>query len=479
MLTWRASLWYVQSFWSKYRRSLLIGVGLGIAIVWLFPRLIVMLPQPKRTEYIGRVGLFSWADLPMDIQQKMSSGLTSVNQAGEPVPVLAERWTVEDEGRVFRFLLKENLRWQDGKDLVPEDIEYTFSDVQTVWTENEVVFRLEDAYSPFPVVVSQPIYRQVEERRWGFVRATRLIGLGEYRILGVTYNGPYVRELTIENDRERLVYRFFPSEPEALTSYRLGRVDTVEQLTVRPVDDLQRTWLQGMSEDINPQQFVAVFFNTTNPNLSREVRQALNYATKKPDIDDIRLRALSPISPTSWAYNATTEVNDFLYNEQRALDLWERVNPASPLTINLTTTQPLLEEAQNIANDWQAFGELAQQRCSAGELGDSDDGACDRFGIVVNVRVARDMTDFDAFLLTRETPPDPDQYPWWHSDQAGNLSQYQNPRVDKLLEDARKETDQQRRKLMYLEFQRYLVEDVPAIFLYHPLEYQLDRGNYL
>lgn len=479
MLTWRASLWYIQSFWSKYRRSLLIGVGLGIAIVWLFPRLIVMLPQPKRTEYIGRVGLFSWSDVPIDIQQKMSAGLTSVNQAGEPVPVLADRWTVEDEGRVFRFLLKENLKWQDGKELVPEDIKYTFSDVQTVWTENEVVFRLEDAYAPFPVVVSQPLYRQVEERRWGFVRATRLVGLGEYRILGVTYNGPYVKELTIENDHERLVYRFFPSEQDALTGYRLGRVDTVEQLTVRPQDDLVRTWLQGMSEDINPQQFVAVFFNTTNPNLSREVRQALNYATKKPDVNDAKLRALGPIAPTSWAYNATTEVNDFLYNPDRALEIYGRVNPPSPLSINLTTTQPLLEEAQNIANDWQAFGELAKQRCDEGKLGDKKDGECSRFTIVVNVRVARDMSDFDAFLLARETPADPDQYPWWHSDQAGNLSQYQNPRVDKLLEDARKETDQQRRKLMYLEFQRYLVEDVPAIFLYHPLEFQLDRRNFL
>jgi peptide/nickel transport system substrate-binding protein len=479
MLTWRATLWYLQSFWSKYRRSILIGVGLGVAIVLLFPRIVVLLPQPKRTQHIGRVGLYSWADLPNDIQQKMSSGLTAVNAQGEPVAVLAQRWNVEEEGRVFRFLLKENLRWQDGKPLTPDDVKYTFSDVQTVWTENEVVFRLEDAYAPFPVVVSQPLYRQVQERRWGFVRATRLVGLGEYRVVEVSYNGPYVKQLTIENDRERLVYRFYTSEPEALTAYNLGRVDVLEQLTLKPAEEIKRTWLNSLSESINPRQFVAIFFNTAQPDLSREVRQALNYALQKPEANDELLRALSPIAPTSWAYNATTEVNDFLYNRERALEIWERVNPQAPLELNLDTSVALLPEAQEVANNWQSFGDFAKQQCEAGNIGGKDKGDCNRFTIKVNVQVARDLADFDAVLLAREVPADPDQYSWWHSDQAGNMSRYQNPRVDKLLEDARKETDQQKRKVLYFEFQRYLVEDVPAIFLYHMPEYRLERKNYL
>ncbi len=444
----------------------------------VFPRLMVLLPQPKRTQYVGRVGLFSWADLPMDIQQKMSSGLTAVNQLGEPMPVLAERWNVEEEGRVFRFLLKENLRWQDGKQFTPEDVKYTFSDVQTVWTENEVVFRLEDAYAPFPVVVSQPLYRQVQERRWGFVKATRLVGLGEYRVVEVSYNGPFVRQLTIENDRERLVYRFFNSEPEALTAYNLGRVDRIEQLTLRPEEEVRRTWLSKLDESINPQQFVGVFFNTSHPDFSREVRQALNYALPKPGAEDELLRALSPIPPTSWAYNATTEVNDFLYNPARALELWERVNPQVPMAFTLDTSVSLLSEAQETAAHWNAFGERAVAACRNGEIADDREN-CDRFALDVSVRVARDLSDFQAVLLAREAPADPDQYSWWHSDQAGNISRYQNPRVDKLLEDARKEIDQQRRKVMYLEFQRYLVEDVPAIFLYHLPEYELTRTNYL
>lgn len=479
-LSWRASWWYIQSFWGKYRRTLLISIAFGIALVWLFPRLMILLPQQKQTHYIGRVGLFSWVDLPQDIQQKMSSGLTTVNDAGDPIPVLAERWTVEDSGRVFRFLLKENLRWQDGKPFVSEDVKYNFADVQTVYTENEVVFRLEDAYAPFPVVVSQPLFRQIEERRFGLFRQTRIIGLGEYSITSVQYNGPYVRQLSIENNRERLVYRFYGSEQDAFTAFRLGRVDRLEKLFVLEDDTDLRDHLTKIEETIDPHLYAAVFFNTSKPDLTREVRQALNYATKKPGTNDEKLRAISPIAPTSWAYNATAEVNDFAYNVDRALEALERADIQQPISLVLDSSIILLDEAQKVAQDWQEFGQIAQERCEQGTFAkESDNKDCSRFLITVEVQVVRDLQDFDAVLLAREVQPDPDQYSWWHSNQANNISQYQNPRVDKLLEDARTETDKQRRKLMYFEFQRYLVEDVPAIFLYYMPEYTVIRQNWL
>ena len=84
--------------------------------------------------------------------------------------------------------------------------------------------------------------------------------------------------------------------------------------------------------------------------------------------------------------------------------------------------------------------------------------------------------DYDAFLATVDIPKDPDQYSLWHSTQATtNISKYKNPRIDKLLEDGRTELDQDTRKKIYLDFQRFLVEDVPAIFLYHPIFYTISR----
>lgn len=459
---------------------------MGICLVWLFPRLVVLLPQQKATHYIGRVGLYGWIDLPLDIQEKMSAGLTSINTQGEPVPTLAQRWSVEESGRVFRFLLREGLQWQDGKEFVSDDVQYNFADVQIVRTENEVVFRLNDAYAPFPVVVAQPLFRQVQEKQLGFIKRTKIIGLGEYQVTKLKYTGPYVQELIIENNQERLVYRFFSSESEAVTAFRRGRIDTIEQLPSTELLLEDEKQLFQIEESINPRQYVAVYFNTAQPNLTKEMRRALNFATQKPGPNDEKLRALSPIAPTSWAYNATNEIEPFTFNLENALESYEEVNPQQATSLNLKTAVSLLEEGQKIGEDWKKLGEEAVQRCQQGTFGQPDkkdeanaNAECERWRINVEVQVGRDLTEFDAVLIGREVPADPDQYIWWHSNQGQNLSQYQNPRVDKLLEDARKETDQQKRKVLYLEFQRYLVEDVPAMFLYYVSDYTVQRRNWL
>ena len=79
-------------------------------------------------------------------------------------------------------------------------------------------------------------------------------------------------------------------------------------------------------------------------------------------------------------------------------------------------------------------------------------------------------------MATVDIPKDPDQYSLWHSTQTStNVSRLANPRIDKLLEDGRIELDQETRKKIYLDFQRFLVEEVPAVFLYHPEYYTIKR----
>jgi peptide/nickel transport system substrate-binding protein len=80
--------------------------------------------------------------------------------------------------------------------------------------------------------------------------------------------------------------------------------------------------------------------------------------------------------------------------------------------------------------------------------------------------------DFDILLYEIETTIDPDQYNLWHSLKSShpdlNISGYSYERVDILLEDARKSLDRSTRKEKYDLFQRYLMADAPAVFLYNP-----------
>ena len=80
--------------------------------------------------------------------------------------------------------------------------------------------------------------------------------------------------------------------------------------------------------------------------------------------------------------------------------------------------------------------------------------------------------DFEMLLYEVETTVDPDQYNLWHSLNVDypkqNISGYQYERVDILLEDARKTTNEATRKTKYFQFQKYLIADAPVLFLYHP-----------
>jgi peptide/nickel transport system substrate-binding protein len=203
---------------------------------------------------------------------------------------------------------------------------------------------------------------------------------------------------------------------------------------------------------VKKDRYVAIFFNTEDQALSeKSFRQALAYAIKKP----WPARAISPINPDSWAYNP--EVKPYDYDLENARNLLAKTREEIPedqqvKEIELATISSLLPVAEEIGRNWEELG------------------------ITTHVKVLSSLDEgFQALLVTQEIPADPDQYTLWHSTQKTNLSRYQNPKIDKLLEDGRRQLDQADRKQIYLDFQKAIVEETSAIFLFHPTLYTVER----
>jgi peptide/nickel transport system substrate-binding protein len=102
-----------------------------------------------------------------------------------------------------------------------------------------------------------------------------------------------------------------------------------------------------------------------------------------------------------------------------------------------------------------------------------------RHGIMASVReldwtIFLDDTKnhrFDAATLAWSMPAsEPDEYQVWHSSQAANKGSnfisYKNARVDKILEEYRREFDPKKRIELYREFQHILNEEQPYTFLF-------------
>ena len=440
MLKLRYILRLIGAFISRFKILIIICIGIGIFFFFLF-RFLLPLFSGGQTIRIGLTGRYSVSELPNSILDNIGNGLTRLDASGNVEPDMASKWETPDAGKTWIFTLRNNLYWQDGKKVVSSDILYQFSDVSIERPDSKtIIFKLQNPYSAFPSVVSRPTFK------------SGLLGTGVYKVTNISLNGSIVEEVDMKkNDGEHLIYKFYPTEENTKLALELGWVDRISDIfDPTPLN----TWKKLKITDIsNTGEYVSVFFNTQDKLLSdKNVRQALSYAINKDALGGER--AISPISIDSWAYNP--QVKPYDYDPVKAksmIDDYKTSAKVTDVSINLSTTPILLNKAEMIANDWESAG------------------------VKVSVQVITQVpNDYQAFLAIFDIPDDPDQYSMWHSTQvATNLTHYQNARIDKLLEDGRSEIDIEARKKTYLDFQRFLVEDSPAAFLYYPTTYTIGR----
>lgn len=424
---------------TRFKALILIGTSLGVGIFLL---LIYLIPKIGgiSNERIGMAGRYAPDELPHFLQELISDGLTDIAENGEVLPNLAETWDTPDKGKTWVFRIKDNATWQDGKKVVTRDLGYEFSDATIAFPDDlTITFSLQSPYSAFPSVVAKPVFKK------------GLLGTGEWRVKNLTLAGDYVdKVILINKEGIRKTYRFFPTEERAKLAFQMGQIDTIRDLLdPSPLSD----WQNIKSEkNVNKGEYVAIFFNTTDKILAdKTVRQALYYATQKENLGGTR--ALSAISSNSWAFNPQVKPYSYDLNKAKSMINALPAEAKSDLNITLTTSPILLPQAELIKKDWEAVGFKVTTQ------------------VMTNV-----PSSYQAIMAIYDVPDDPDQYTLWHSTQSQtNITHYANPRIDKLLEDGRTNTDSNTRRQIYLDFQRYLLEDAPAMFLYYPASYTFKR----
>jgi peptide/nickel transport system substrate-binding protein len=463
----RTYYWYLTAYLRKHGvviiTSLVVAIGIFSLII---PWIVAQVGQKPRT-YVGLVGEYTLDSLPPRILGQISEGLTTVQEDGTPTPNLAERWAVEDEGRTYRFILQKNFVWQDGSPLVPSEVTYSFQDVEKITTPTDVIFKLKDPFAPFPVAVSRPLTKTKDEPYLFFFKRKTVIGLGEYKVVGYQRKGEKLEQLVIENEDSTLIYRFYPTEPDALVAFKQGKVDLLPDFSsTYDVNDWPGI---KVTTRIHNDRYLAVFFN--NSVIAENIRQALSYAVPKPEDTT---RAFSPISPDSWAFFPGVKAYD--YDISRASERLLESLPPQPLNLQLITTVTFEKEAEMIKKAWEELGAQAQRDCqSKKEI--TDKAQCANAAITVTIVVNNfpDTSSFQALLIGQEVPADPDQYLLWHSGQSTNFTQYKNTRIDSLLEKGRQTVDKSERLATYQEFQQFFMEDAPLLILRHLESYTIER----
>jgi len=440
--------WLFLEFVKKYSRLILMSFFIGfISLIGFLSVSPYLKSIFNKQEIIGLVGSYDFTNLPDEVMTKVSNGLVTINEKGEIIPVLANSWEVKDEGKQYRFYLKNNLLWNDDKKFTASDINYQFSDVKMkVVDKNVLDFYLNKPLGIFPTYLSRPLIRPPLIGIAGFYR------LGKYKIL----NGSLV-ELTLAPNTKDLItikYKFYNNESDLVTAYKKGEINKMT-LTKKSVADTFTNWKNSqIIKSVDYTRLLTLFFNNKEKNFTnKDIKDAFSMMIDYQKLADFGEIARGPIPPISWAYNPLLKTN--IYDIDTATKIIKNeITSTGSARLNLLTSYDYYDGADNIAGEIKKTG----------------------LNVDINM-ITYDRPDkFDLLLVFWKIPQDPDQYYFWHStQQEGNISNYDNVKIDKLLEEGRSTINIEERNKIYQEFQKIIQDDPPALFLYYPYVYTIKR----
>ncbi len=447
----RLIFWLFRAYLKKWRKTIFASFVFGLVIfsaIYLGWGVIVPgLPFNQRM-VVGMAGSYSTDNLPLEVLHKASRGLTHVAEDGTPKPDIASGWSIKDNGKTYVFYLKQNIYFSNGENLTSSLVNYNFLDVKIEKPEKyTIVFKLKENYSPFLITVSQPIFEK------------KLVGVGEYRISSVDLNGNFVNSITLISNKVKnktLIYQFYPTQNALKNAFVIGDVDKIVGLEDVNFKNTNFYSFENAKvyKSINYRHLVTLFYNTEDGVLSdKRLRRALSYAI--PDSFSMGKRNYEPFAPNLWLHQESNYQKDYAH-AKLLLSQSQSASETANMKITLQTFPQYEKVAKEIAKSWL------------------------NIGIKTMIKVVDTLPiNFQAYLGDFTVPRDPDQYALWHSGQINNITNYKSLRIDKLLEDGRQTVDIQSRIKIYLDFQKYLLDDVPAAFLYFPNSYTVVRNSAL
>lgn len=445
-------------------------------------------------------------DTDRDISSLVFSGLTRLGPNGEVLPDLAQSWEISSDGRVYTFTLRRDVTWHTGVGLTAEDAVFTYelladpelpSDptLGQLWRqvscsapdEYTVLCELPEPFAPFLAHTNVGLLpKHVLEGATGATIADspfnqRPVGTGPYRLAQLDQTKAVLRaSATYYGDKpliDEIELRFFPDASTAAAALSRGEVHGLLLGPGASQEDFDLlTSTSGLRAlTANRTAYTVLFMNNSQPPFdSKAMREAIALSI---DVDKIisnllggrAVKADSPMVPGTWAYNPELEPPPHDHNRARELldeAGWElgengiRHREGTELRITLMTDQdPLrIALAEEIANQLAEVGiQVTVTPQNSGEL----------------VQQFLVPHQYQAAIFGWEPGPDPDPYPAWHSSQVvaegRNLAAYQSEDADRLIEDARRTTDFDKRQTLYYTFQQKFRDDVPSFLLYYPV----------
>jgi len=446
-----------------------------------------------------------------DIEGMIFLTLTEINPDLDSYsPSLAKSWEFSEDHLRLTFHLRNDVYWTDGVKTTAHDVKFSFQkqiDPVIAWSairwkqfiqdvevvdDTTITYIFKEVY-PYQLmdagvgaILPRHILEKIPSEQWRSIDFNRQpIGNGPFKLK--RWISQQTIELVPNEDYyagrpylDRIVFRVIPDQTSLLAQLKSGDVDLMESLPPKDVTKMEEDFQNGHSAvrivKYPSRAYGYIGWNMTHPLFeSKTVRQALTMAIDRDNLIEAVYFGLaepchSPISPILWAYNP--DMPKFSYDPERARSMlaaegwadhdgdgWlDREGRKFEFTVKTNQGNRIREAITVIVQDQLA-----------------------KLGIKVSPRLVEwtvfsDQTnrkDFEAIVAGWSVGLKVDLTTMWHSESINdkfNYVSYSNPRVDELIESAKREMDRSKAKLLWDQAQRLIVEDQPYTFLYIPLQ---------
>jgi len=442
------------------------------------------------------------------------NGLLGRDERGEPVPELAESWQIEQGGTVYRFRLRDGVRWHDGTPFTAADVKFTFEEVLVKYhartrasmgavlagieapDDRTVVFRFKQPYAPLlyqldateAPIVARHVYQGTDPQT--NPANSNPIGTGPFKLVSYT-KGTEIR--LVRNPTyfkaglphlDGLVMRIIPDLAVQVLALENGEVDFLWELPGPQQARLKgdprfRTARTGYHPG-GSNCIMTMSFNLERPILKElRVRQAVAHALDRQAFltqilfGDGKVAAAPISSEIPWAHAAGLALpRPDRAEAEKLLDGagWKKEGEG-PRTARGV---PGVADGTRLSIEFLHFptftkyGELVRQQLGAVGIG----VVLKPLEPAVFAPTVFKDRNFDSNVISYCNGPDPEigVRRMYHSSQIGpapftNAAAYRNARVDALFDEASRTVERDKRTRLYRQIQELVVQELPYFWL--------------
>lgn len=433
---------------------------------------------------------------------KIYQGLLTYDQKLNPMPSLAESWTVSPDGLTYTFKLFQNVKWHDGKPFTAKDVVFSTSKflmevhprARAVFSRCESITALDDYTVEFKLKEAFPAFIQAfevssapmvpahlyegTEFRANPANATP-IGTGPFK-LKEWVKGSYIQLIRNEDYYKKdlpyldgITFRVIPDAASRSLALESGQVQQTQYSDLEPFEVPRMKALPNLTMTTAGYEFVAPLSwleinHRVKPLDDKRFRKAIAYAIDRKFIRDKIWFGLGrvptgPINSVVKFYDP--KVTTYEPDLAKAKALLDEMG-LKPDGKGVRATVKIMP--MPYGETWTRLGEYLKQSLS-------------KVGIAVVLEStdaagwSQRVANWDYEITTN--------FVYQYGDPAlgvartyissnirkgvlfSNTMGYSNPRVDELFAKASQENDPAKRQEQYSEVQRILSDELPVVWL--------------